>query len=152
MLQKIGLPVILLVVLVGTYLFWAFVLTCHAKHARSHMPPPKTPPADSTPAPLPTTSEVIPADYDQATKWFKDLIGVAASLAGFLGIATAAKEGMFTASPNVSAMATMSMGGVAAILVGGTFLGVDSWAVPTSLVALVGIPGGLKIWQAIKDS
>ncbi len=75
----------------------------------------------------------ITADYGTAKTWATDILGLAATLAGFLGVAAAAKK---TLRLSAKERAEVAEGGVLGILAGATLLGVGGWLAPLGLVAL----------------
>lgn len=75
------------------------------------------------------------ADYAKAGEWAKALLGLAATLAGFLGIAAAAQK---SSGLGVTERAQTATGGAAGMLAGMTLLGVGEWYVPVALAVLLG--------------
>src|SRR5262249_21723202 len=72
-------------------------------------------------------------DYDKAKAWATELLGLAATFGGFLGIAAATQRLNFTPMER----AQSAEGGMIGILAGATLLGVGGWPVPTALAAMV---------------
>jgi len=108
----------LVVILVVTTVAW-FFLSHLAFHARAQDP------AQLAKGP-------ITADYATAKTWATDLLGLAATFAGFLGIAAAAKKTSLTSTER----AESAEGGMTGILAGVTLLGVGGWSAPIGLVAI----------------
>ncbi len=75
----------------------------------------------------------LTADYATAKTWATDILGLAATLAGFLGVAAAAKK---TLNLTATERAEVAEGGVLGILAGATLLGVGGWLAPLGLVAV----------------
>jgi hypothetical protein len=75
----------------------------------------------------------ITADYNTAKAWATDLLGLAATFAGFLGIAAAAKK---TLHLTPTQRAQSAEGGMTGILAGATLLGVGGWSAPLGLAAM----------------
>jgi hypothetical protein len=75
-------------------------------------------------------------DFDQATAWAKDLLGLAGTLAGFLGIAAASSSKRFGPDERVVVAEASTIG----ILAGATLLevgGIGDAAAPIALAVLV---------------
>ncbi|NIP82990.1 MAG: hypothetical protein GWM90_28685 [Gemmatimonadetes bacterium] len=72
-------------------------------------------------------------DYDKAIAWAKDLLGLAGTLAGFLGLAAAGASKRFRAQDRVVAAEAGTLG----VLGGATLLEVGGVAVPIALAVLV---------------
>ena len=109
----------LVLILVVTTVGW-FLLSDLALHARVHDP-----------------TEIAKgqntADYDKAKAWATELIGLAGTFAGFLGIAAAAKPLSLTPTQREQS----AEGGMIGILAGATLLDVGGWPVPMALAAMV---------------
>jgi hypothetical protein len=75
----------------------------------------------------------IPADYTKAKDWATDLLGLAGTFAGFLGIAAVSLRSGLTSADR----AQIVEGGIIGILAGATLLRVGGWSVPIALAALV---------------
>lgn len=71
--------------------------------------------------------------YTTAKTWATDILGLAGTLAGFLGIAAATQRLGLTATERTRS----AEGGMIGVLAGATLLGVGDWAVPVALAALV---------------
>ena len=69
-------------------------------------------------------------DYDQATEWATGLLGLASTLAGFLGIAAASREN------DLKARRQNTQGGLVGIVAGATLLGAGGAPVSYGLAAL----------------
>ena len=76
---------------------------------------------------------LIAADFDKARDWAKDLLGIAAVFAGFLGVAKASQRVESASTGGEQLVA----GGMIGILAGSTLLGVGGWPVPAALAAVV---------------
>ena len=72
-------------------------------------------------------------DYTTAKAWATDLLGLAATFAGFLGIAAAAKKTLRLTQPQRE---QSTEGGMIGILAGATLLGVGGWSAPLGLAAM----------------
>jgi hypothetical protein len=75
----------------------------------------------------------ITTDYGTAKTWATDLLGLAATFAGFLGVAAAAKKNLGLTSRQ---RAQSAEGGMAGILAGATLLGVGGWSASLGLAAM----------------
>lgn len=73
-------------------------------------------------------------DYEQALEWAKQLLGVAGTLAGFLGVSTATVNWKTGLTDNDRAI--YSLGGMVGILAGATLLNVGGWPIPAALAAI----------------
>ena len=112
----------LVLILIVTTVAW-FLLSNLALHARV------TGPAQTTKGPN-------VEDYALAKTWATDLLGLASTLAGFLGVAAATKKTAdFTAQGRADS-AQRAEGGMIGILAGATLLGVGSWLAPLGLAAM----------------
>jgi len=87
-------------------------------------------------------------DYEKGTAWVKDLLGLAATLAGFLGIAAASQRLGLTSTEREQSAA----GGMIGVLAGATLLGVGGWPVPIALAAMVTGVGTVRVVRALRDS
>jgi hypothetical protein len=76
----------------------------------------------------------ITDDFDVAFIWATGLLGLGATLGGFLGLGAAARSGEGVFSADVSGTVE---GGVIGILAGITLLGVGGWGVPVALAVFV---------------
>jgi hypothetical protein len=74
----------------------------------------------------------IIADYDKAKDWATELLGLAGTLAGFLGIAGAAQRVGLSAGERTQS----ALGGMIGVLAGATLLGVGGWPVPVALAVM----------------
>lgn len=77
--------------------------------------------------PAQTISGPNSADVEMGRDWAVKLLGLAGSLAGFLGLASAA------ARDDLKARSRLTTGGTTGVLAGATFLGVGGTAVPVAL-------------------
>jgi len=79
-------------------------------------------------------------DYGNATKWAKELLGIASTLAGFLGIAAASQK---EDKPPAADRVRVAEGGTLGVLAGSSLLGVGGWVMPAALAVLVA--GGVTV-------
>lgn len=112
-------PVVLILVLTTVAWFLLSYLALHAREAEA---------AQIAKGPT-------PVDYDKATEWATEILGLAATLAGFLGVAAAAKQGLRLDSIQ---RAESAEGGLIGILAGTSLLGMGGWPASAGLVALAG--------------
>lgn len=94
------------------------------------------------------TRQPIPADYDKAKAWATDILGLAATLAGFLGVAAATKKGLSLSAPE---RAESAEGGMIGILAGATLLGVGNWVAPLGLVALASGAVTVRVIRTLRE-
>ncbi|MDX1530646.1 MAG: hypothetical protein R3362_03895 [Rhodothermales bacterium] len=87
-----------------------------------------------------------PAPFDVATKWATDLLGLAAALAGFLGIAAA--QGATAATEQ---RVRFIEGGLVGVLAGATLLGVGGWPIPAALAALATGVAAAEVVRAVRE-
>jgi hypothetical protein len=86
-------------------------------------------------------------DYQTAKGWATDLLGLAGTFAGFLGIiATGHRSGL-----DLTERAEIAAAGMAGVLAGATLLGVGSWQVPTALAILVAGAATLRVVRALRE-
>lgn len=88
-------------------------------------------------------------DFDVAFIWATGLLGLGATLGGFLGLGRAAQEGDGVFSPDGSGLAEA---GVIGILAGTTLLGVGGTGVPIALAAYVVGAAGMRLLIASKQA
>jgi hypothetical protein len=88
------------------------------------------------------------ADFDKAKDWATDLLGIAATLAGLLGITAAASS---SASVKAEERVLQAEGGVIGLLAGITLLGVGDWAAPIGLAALVTGVATVRAVRALRE-
>jgi hypothetical protein len=88
------------------------------------------------------------ADYTQAKDWAKELLGLAGTFAGFLGIAAAAHSLGLTEDQR----AQSAEGGMIGILAGATLLGVGGWPVPAALAAMLTAVSTVRVVKALRKS
>jgi hypothetical protein len=88
-------------------------------------------------------------DYGTAKDWATDLLGLAATLGGFLGIATAARGG---ASSEADDRARRLEGGMAGLLAGAILLDVGGVAVPVALATLVAGSAVVRATRALRSN
>ncbi len=88
------------------------------------------------------------ADYGTAKTWATDLLGIAATFAGFLGIAAAAKK---TLALTPSQRAQSTEGGIIGILAGATLLNIGGWPVPIALVAMATGAATDRVVRALRE-
>ena len=72
-------------------------------------------------------------DYNQALTWARELLGLAAIVAGFFGVSTATLQWKTDLSQT---QAIYLAGGLAGILAGATLLNVGGWPIPAALAAM----------------
>jgi hypothetical protein len=88
-------------------------------------------------------------DFDVAFIWATGLLGLGATLGGFLGLGQAAQKGEGVFSAGGSGLAEGSLIG---ILAGTTLLGVGGAGVPIALAGLVIGLAGARLFMAAKGS
>ncbi len=87
------------------------------------------------------------ADFDQAKEWGTALVGLAGTVAGFLGVAASTRQNI-----NAAERTTAAGGGLAGVLAGARLLGVGGWPVPAALAAGVAGAAGIGLVRALKES
>lgn len=85
-------------------------------------------------------------DYKNAKVWATDLLGIAAALAGFLGISTASRPSNLDEADRAQAAES----GLLGVLAGATLLGVGGWPIPIALAALATGVATSRIVQAMR--
>ena len=78
--------------------------------------------------------------------WAAELLGLAGTLAGFLGIAAATQR----LGLNPTEREQSVQGGLIGILAGATLLGVGGWPVPIALAAMVSGAAAIRVAHALR--
>lgn len=89
-------------------------------------------------------SQVTPDGFDKAVIWAREILGLAGTLAGFLGLSAAG----FTQGLKPEQMAAYSTAGVGGILAGVTLLDIGGWPVPAALAAMAVGTSALRLFKS----
>ncbi|MCB1056220.1 MAG: hypothetical protein KDD11_12035 [Acidobacteria bacterium] len=87
-------------------------------------------------------------DYDKAKDWATELLGLAGTFAGFLGIAAASQRTSLSATER----AQSAEGGMLGLLAGATFLGVGGWPVPIAFAVLVAAGATARVVRTMRNN
>ena len=124
-----------LVLILGVTIGGWFLLSGLALHTRTH-----------DPAEIEKGRTV--ADYAQAKTWAIELLGLAGTFAGFLGIAAAAKPTGLTSGER----AQRAEGGMIGILAGATLLNIGGWPVPIALIAVASGTATDRVLRTLREN
>ncbi len=89
------------------------------------------------------------ADYAQAKTWAAELLGLAGTFGGFLGITAAARPSQGL-KPDERQQRVE--GGMIGILAGATLLGIGDWPVPIALAAMATVVAADRVARTIRGS